>query len=162
MRRTPATALVLAMVLAPAGASAAHAQLLGYALGGPAGVSGFFGSSDTGLHAAAGSELLAAGRAGAGAEFGILAGGGAPLFVTSINGVFHVVPARQKLSPFLTGGFTHMSSGEGSFRAWNAGAGVDYWIKDRVGVRVEFHDHVRPDPRGTVHYWTFRAGVSVR
>jgi hypothetical protein len=70
----------------------------------------------------------------------------------SVNGVVHVVPSspEHRVSPFVTGGWTRTSSGEGSFNAWN------------LGVRVEFRDHVRPDSRGTVQYWTVRAGVTVR
>jgi hypothetical protein len=76
--------------------------------------------------------------------------------------VVHLLPATRRVSPFITGGYTRMSNADGGFRAWNAGAGVDLWAKDRVGARLEFRDHVRDDPRGTVQYWTLRGGVVFR
>jgi hypothetical protein len=154
-----------------AGAITAHpagAQVLGYGIAGPAGYSGFFGSSSMPmLHAAGGGEFLAGGRVGAGGEFGLLANTDGGVFVTSANGVFHfkpsvATPIRSRISPFASGGYTRMTSGEGAFDAWNLGAGADVWLKPRVGVRLEFRDHIRPDGRGGVQYWAFRAGVVFR
>ena len=157
--RTPMLLLVLATALA--GVRTTEAQGLGYGIAGPAGFSGFFGSSASAVHAAAGGEALFNGRAGIGGEFGVLASSSSALLVFSVNGVFHFSTnlAKRRLTPFVTGGYTHMGSGEGSFDAWNGGAGADLWAKDRVGVRVEFRDHVRPDVRGVVQYWTIRAGL---
>jgi hypothetical protein len=160
------TMVALAAVIAPS--RPAHAQALGYGIAGPAGYSGFFGnSSSMALHAAGGGEFLVGGRVGAGGEFGLLVNPSGGLFVTSVNGVFHFVPsrpptARARVSPFVTAGYTRMTRGDGAFDAWNAGAGADIWLKPRAGLRVEFRDHVRPDSRGEVHYWTFRAGVVFR
>jgi hypothetical protein len=145
----------------------ADAQVLGYGIVGPSGYSGFFGSSVTAGHVAGGGEVLAARRVGAGGEFGLIAGPGGGLWVTSANAVYHFVPsgrpaADARVSPFVTGGYTRMRSGEGGFDGWNAGAGADIWLKPRVGLRLEFRDHVRPDSRGTVYYWSFRAGIAFR
>lgn len=79
-----------------------------------------------------------------------------------VSGFFGGNRPSQKLAPFVTAGYTRMGSGEGSFNAWNVGAGANYWVGRRVGVRMEFRDHVRPDVRGTVQYWAVRAGVAVR
>ena len=160
MRAAGIALLVITVLLIDA--PAAEAQLAGYAIAGPAGFSGFFGSSHDGVHAAAGAELLAGSRAGAAAEFGILGGGGAPLFVLSVNGVVHPLSTKRRASPFLTGGYTRMFNQDGSFDAWNAGAGTDFRWRGRAGFRIEFRDHVRLDSRGTVHYWALRAGVVVR
>ena len=94
----------------------------------------------------------------------MLAGSGSALLVVSANGVLHFSTSQsaRRPSPFVTGGYTHMGSGEGSFGAWNVGAGIDLWAKERVGVRVDFRDHVRPDSRGAVQYWTIRAGIVFR
>jgi hypothetical protein len=159
------TLAALAGGIAVAGPAAA--QGLGYAIVGPAGYSGFFGGAAGLGHAAGGGEVLTGGRVGGGGEFGILAGTGGALLVTSINAVFHLgpgraTPGRSRLSPYVSGGYTRMSSGEGSFNGWNVGAGADLWFKPRVGLRVEFRDHVRPDSRGGVHYWAVRAGVALR
>jgi hypothetical protein len=163
MMRAYVRRLLLLGVILGAWAPSAQAQLLGYGIGGPAGYEGFFGSG-SGLHLAGGGEVLVKGIAGVGAEVGVLGSGGSALWVKSVNGVLHV-PAgtgTRRLSAFVTAGYTSMSSGEGSFDAWNVGGGLDVWPKDRVGVRVEFRDHLRPDSRGRVHYWSLRAGVVVR
>ena len=138
----------------------AAAQALGYAVAGPAGVSGFFDSPAASIHAAGGGEALASGLVGVGAEVGALANSSNVLLVASANGVVHL-PVNP-LSPFVTAGYTRIASGEGGFHAWNFGAGADYWAGSRVGLRVEFRDHLRPDSRGTVHYLTVRAGVVFR
>lgn len=159
-----ARALFVVLAVALAGVRTAEAQGLGYAIAGPAGFSGFFGSSTSAVHAAGGGEALVDGRAGVGGEFGVFANSSSALLVFSVNGVLHVspTPTKRGLSPFVTGGYTHMGSGDGSFGAWNVGAGMDLWAKDRLGFRVEFRDHVRPDSRGAVQYWTIRAGVVFR
>jgi hypothetical protein len=156
---------VFALAVTAVAAPDASAQGLGYGIVGPAGYSGWFGSSTSMLgHVAGGGELLIGGVAGGSGEFGLLGGSGGVLVVTSANAVVHVVPSRrdQPLSPFITGGFTHMSSGEGAFDGWNVGAGADVWTRDRVGLRLEFRDHVRPDSRGAVQYWSIRAGIAFR
>src|SRR5688500_13157234 len=124
--------LFLIVMIVAGAARGADAQVLGYAIAGPAGFHGFFGSNSSGVHGAAGAEALILGRAGVGAEFGVIANAGGGLLVFSANGVLHVLRATgsRRPSPFLTGGYTRMSSGEGDFEAWNAGAGVDIWPKD--------------------------------
>lgn len=157
----------LALVAGTITARPTGAQVLGYGIAGPAGYTGFFGNSSPALHAAGGGEIVARGRLGAAGEFGLLAGPNSGVFLTSANGVLHVVPSvatpiRSRISPFLTGGYTRISGGEGGFDAWNIGVGADVWLKPRVGVRLEFRDHIRPDRRGEVQYWAFRAGVVFR
>ena len=150
-----------------AAARPADAQVIGYAIAGPAGFTGFFGDSAQALHAAGGAEVLAGGRIGAAGEFGLLVNPDSGLWVTSINAVYHFVPSRpgavrSRVSPFVTAGYTRMHSGEGSFDGWNAGAGADIWLRPRAALRIEFRDHIRPDARGEVQYWTFRAGIAFR
>jgi len=166
--RIAAVGVVLAslglVLVAPGSARAQSVQGLGYGVGGIAGYSGFFGSrAGSAAHVAGGGELLAGGRAGAAGEFGFLLGTDA-LSITSVNGVFHAVPVGrdEPFSPFVTAGYTHMSSGEGAFDAWNIGGGADVWTSSHRALRLEFRDHVRPDVRGTVHYWSLRAGIAFR
>jgi hypothetical protein len=141
----------------------AEAQSAVYGIGGPAGVSGFFRTSSNAVHAAGGVDVLAAGRVGVSGEFGIFGNISSVLWVTSANGTFALVDgSAARVVPFVTGGYTRMSSGDGSFNAWNVGAGINAWLGERIGVRADFRDHVRPDSRGNVQYWTVRAGVVVR
>ena len=159
------TMVAAAVVITPT--RTADAQALGYGIAGPAGYSGFFGSALESVHAAGGGEILAGGRVGGGGEFGLLANPGGGLFIASANAVFHFVPHRQtplraRISPYVSGGYTRLWSGEGAFNGWNAGIGADVWLKPRVGLRAEVRDHVRPDSRGGVHYWSIRAGVVFR
>jgi hypothetical protein len=159
---------ILATVAAVIAARPAGAQALGYGIAGPAGYTGFFGSSSLPMvHAAGGGEFLAGGRVGVGGEFGLLASTEGGVFLTSVNGVFHFAPSvptpiRSRISPFASGGYTRITGGEGGFDAFNLGAGADLWLKPRVGLRLEFRDHIRPDDRGGVQYWAFRAGVVFR
>jgi hypothetical protein len=146
----------------------AGAQALGYGIAGPVGDAGLFGhGSFLALHAAGGGEVLARGRFGAAGEFGVMAGANADLFITSVNGVLHIgpslaTPVRDRISPFITGGYTLLGSGGVGSNAWNIAAGADVWLKPRVGLRFEVRDHIRPDTRRNVHYWAFRAGVVFR
>jgi hypothetical protein len=55
-----------------------------------------------------------------------------------------------------------MGSGEGNFDLVSVGAGVTCWTGRHVGWRGEFRDQIRPDDRGTVHYWGIRAGIVMR
>lgn len=164
MRMWTRASVMVAGAVAACGlmASTAQAQAVAYGVAGPAGFSGFFGTSATNGHVAGGVEVLAGGRVGGQGEFGALGGSGGLLFVTSANGIARVGSSSEKIVPFVTGGYTRMFSGEGGFNAWNVGAGADVWLQPHVGLRFEFRDHVRPDSRGAVHYWTFRAGVSFR
>jgi hypothetical protein len=45
---------------------------------------------------------------------------------------------------------------------FNFGGGVDYWMKKRVGLRIEFRDQVWSGPSQTSHFWGARFGVTVR
>jgi hypothetical protein len=144
----------------------AHAQGLGYAIAGPAGVTGFFATSASELHAAGGGELRAASRVGAGGEFGIFGSSGA-LLVLSFNGTVYLGsrPAANTMVPYISSGYSRFGvdrGGDESFAAWNIAGGLDYWARRRAGLRVELRDHLRLDTRGTAQYWALRAGIVFR
>jgi hypothetical protein len=145
------------IILLCIGVPRAVAQPFAYGIAGPAGVSGFFRASHS-WHAAGGGEFVIPLGVGFGGELGIMQS----LGVLSLNASLHFSRSRSMLSPYVTAGYTRMGSGEGSFDAWNAGGGADYWFGARAGLRMEFRDHIRPDARGTVQYWTVRAGIAVR
>ena len=156
---------ILALTLAAVtclSVSYSQAQGLGYAIAGPTGYAGFWGSG-IGIHAAGGGEFLIKNQVGIGAEIGALGSGSSLLSVFSANGGFHFSrDASQRLVPFASGGYTRMGNADGSFNTWNIAGGIDYWFKRRVAFRMEVRDHVRPDSRGTVQYWSFRVGVAFR
>ena len=138
-----------------------YAQGLGYAEGGLAGVSGFFGRWSDSFHVGGGGEAVVADHLGVGGEFGFLN----RLVVGSANATIHFTGVRTaKFSPFVTAGYSRMGigDGEGAFSALNVGGGAQLWLSDHAGIRFEFRDHLRPDDRGTVQYWSARVGVAVR
>ena len=156
-----AAALGLSLIFLTAGH--ADAQVLGYGVGGLGGVSGFFNVSPA-FQASGGIEALFRGRLGVGAEVGVFGNASSLLYMFSPGVVYHVVPSRigNRVSPFVTGGRSAFGESDVIFGTWNVGAGVDLWARDRVGVRLEVRDHIRPDPRGNVQYWTIRGGIVFR
>ena len=153
MRTLAAFCFVIAL------AAHAEAQGLAHVGGGLAGVSGFFADRADSFHIGGGGEVVVDDRLGFGVEIG--------LFDRSVIGAGNVTVhlgklSASKVSPFISGGYSYFGLGDGSFSAFHAGAGLHYWAADRVGLRVEFRDHFRPDDRGTVQYWSIRAGVAFR
>ncbi len=151
------SALILTFGIAPA----AHAEAIGYGVAGPGWLSGFFSSGNF-FQVGAGGELAASPRVALGGEVGILGDLGSILLIASANGVYRLTDRDARIVPFVSGGYTRMNSGEGSFNAFNVGAGFDYWRRPRFGIRIEARDQVRPDSRGTVQYFTVRAGLVLR
>jgi hypothetical protein len=160
-RRFCLATLVTALLLTAPLAAAAQSPVRGFVYGGPAGVVGFFGTL-SGMQAGGGAEWhIGNGPVSVAGEIGLLGNDSSVLVATSVNGAYHF-RARRQMVPFVTTGFTTMGSGEGSFDLLNAGAGVTWWSSRHVGWRGEVRDQIRPDQRGTVHYWGVRAGVVLR
>ena len=152
--------MIFCMMVFPATAFG-QTQLSGYAVGGVGFNTGFFSAGQF-FTTSGGGELVVHG-VGVGAEAGLLGNASSALSILSINGVFQLALGSEgRFSPFLTGGYTRMGSGEGDFDAWNIGAGATVWSGRHAGVRIEVRDHVRPDRRGTVQYFAFRVGVALR
>jgi hypothetical protein len=153
---------MLVALLGTAGPARAQTGVSGYAVGGLGGVSAFFRTQTPMVSAAGGAEVVTPVGVGAGAEVGLLlATSGGFLRLVSVNGVARLSRGNETAAvPFLTAGYTNAASAEVGFNAWNIGGGILLRSAQRPGVRIEFRDHVRPDPRGTSHYWTLRAGVS--
>lgn len=151
---------VFISILITLAAVSADAQVLGYGVAGPAGAMGFVDTRALTINAAGGAEVFLAKYVAVGAEGGFFD----RLISVSVNGALHVVSDSDRMAPFITAGYTKMgiSDGEGSFDAWNVGAGADAWLGRHAGIRFELRDHIRPDHRGTTHYWSFRAGVVFR
>lgn len=134
----------------------------GYVFAAPGGTSGGGGGT---LHVGGGGEGVFKNGAGISAELAYLTpfesiGDGLGTF--SVNGSYHFLKASKsgKVVPFLTGGYTGFFRG-GYANGVNFGAGVNYWFKRRVGLRVEFRDNVFLQ-EGSAHFLNVRAGLTFR
>ena len=129
----------------------------GYVFGGAGAASGGF---TNGIYSfGAGGEGLVHKGFGLGAEIGYVAfdrGNGFGLFSADTSYHFN---RTSKLVPFVTGGY---SAGvrSGASHGGNFGGGVHYWMKDHVGLRFEFRDHVFSSD--SPHLFQFRVGLSFR
>ena len=120
-------------------------------------------------HVGGGGEAVIRDAIGIGAEIGYLNWLEEPdesgLGVFSVNGSYHFNggEASRRFRPFLTGGYTLGFAADGHENLFNVGGGVDYWLKPKVGLRVEFRDHVwSGDGEDTLHFWSVRFGVTFR
>lgn len=143
--------------------SGSDSKGIGYLFGAP-GVSANGGSTAT-LHIGVGGEGLVYKGLGVGGEIGYLAPTrslGDGFGVLSVNGSYHFLNATSsgKVVPFVTGGWS-LAFRSGSSNGVNFGGGVDYWFKDRVGLRFEVRDHLFNDFSST-HFVGFRVGLSFR
>lgn len=117
------------------------------------------------LHFGIGGEGLVYKGLGVGGEIGYL---GATRSLNEGFGVlspdvsYHFLNASKsgKLVPFVTGGYSLLFR-SGVAHAGNFGGGVSYWFKDRVGLRLEFRDHV-PAHADLGHFFGFRIGLAFR
>jgi len=77
--------------------------------------------------------------------------------MVSLDGSYHFNRAR-KISPFVTAGYSaYIRNGHANF--FNIGGGMNYWFHDRMGLRLEFRDHMR---EGAGHIFSGRIGLSFR
>ena len=127
--------------------------------------SGFTSGATAGLHFGGGGEGLVYKGLGVGGELGYAAPFerfNSGLGVASINGSYHFknATASGKLVPFVTGGYSLLFR-SATANAFNFGGGVNYWFKERVGLRVEFRGHV-PQSSEISRIYGFRVGLSFR
>ncbi len=144
---------------APGSGQAHHAQ--GYVFVAPGAYIGYADSVAI-LHVGGGGEALIQRGLGIGAEIGAIgslqeSGGGLGLF--SVNGSYHF-RRNKKIAPFLTGGYS-VVGGNGTRSLVNVGGGVNYWLRERVGIRLEFRDHFYLDGAGR-QLLGFRIGFAFR
>jgi hypothetical protein len=117
------------------------------------------------LHLGGGFDVVARNGLGASVEGGyltpILEGFHYGVGAISTNAVFHAGrPRRHRVTPFVTGGYTLWFRGD-TASAVNVGGGVHYWVRDGVGLRAEFRDHIPlGDYRPRPHIWGARVGFA--
>jgi hypothetical protein len=128
----------------------------GYAFAGP----GHETDRGSYFHGGIGGDFMINRYAGAGGEVGGILGRafGPNLAVLSGNGSLHLPVSGSKFDPFATAGLTMVAAG-GADLLFNFGFGANWWFRPRLGLRVEFRDHVWRDD---THLWEFRFGVSFR
>ena len=61
--------------------------------------------------------------------------------------VIYEFPLDGRLKPFARGGIGILAGRGGGAAFWNIGGGVDYWFKERMGLRVEVRDSFDTNPR---------------
>ncbi|GEM_PF-808663 len=127
-----------------------------------AGVGNTSGGNDTFINFGGGGEGLLYKGFGAGGEIGALTftNGGNPESVglASANFIGHF-NRKGKVDPFITGGASLVFR-SGAAGGGNIGGGVHWWVKNRLGVRFEFRDHIFSSD--TPHFYVFRVGLSFR
>ena len=101
----------------------------------------------------------------AGAEVGYLTpiqnfSGGIGTLSPNLVVRFRAKDEHNRLEPFATGGYT-LFFRTGHANGLNFGGGVDYWVKDHVGLRFEVRDNVWT-LGAAIHYIGFRVGVTFR
>jgi len=159
-RRTMMAMTLLAVIQAGAFAqSPSDKKAWGYVFGGAGGNSG--GDSTASFQVGAGGEGLVYKGFGLGAEIGYLApfrAGGDGFGIFSGDGSYHFKSSKSKLVPFVTGGYSAAFRSGAVSSGGNFGGGVQYWMKDHLGLRLEFRDHVFSSD--SPHFYQFRVGLS--
>ena len=119
------------------------------------------------VHFGGGGEGLVYKGLGLGAEVGLLApwrSFSESIGMFSANGSYHFQRDR-KVSPFVTAGYS-MGFREGHINLVNFGGGINWWMNDKVGLRLEFRDHIYSDSHFSrtdrFHYLGGRIGIALR
>ena len=154
--------VVMLVILTVAGGAAQTSN--GYVFFAPGGTTNS-GHTTMTLHVGGGVDAIIAKGIGVNAEIGALwprsCFSDCVLGVFSPGGTYYFRRGREnRLEPFVNGGYTLVFRG-GHENLFYFGGGANYWMSDKLGVRLEFRDHVstRFD---TAHFWSFRVGLAVR
>ena len=121
-------------------------------------------SSATTMHIGGGVEGTLYKGLGAGIELGYLGPMEAMqdgIGMLSVDGAYYFrTKTSTKVVPFVNAGYT-LAFREGVLNAINFGGGIQYWFHKRIGLRLEFRDHIAPMEPDT-HLWNFRIGMALR
>lgn len=144
------------------GQSTTDRQAYGYVFFAPGVVSG---SSNTFLNFGGGGEGLIKGGLSLGGEISGFTPAQAVdqgIGILSADAGYHFLKASKsgKVVPFVNGGYS-LFFRSGAASGVNFGGGVNYWFKERVGVRFEVRDHIIVEYPDT-HYVGFRVGLTFR
>lgn len=117
------------------------------------------------LHVGGGGEGRLTDRFALGAEIGVLKPVTNQYAVTtgvvSVTPAFHFISQdlKRKFDPFVDGGLS-LLFGRGGAVAIHYGGGVNYWVRRRFGLRIEFRHQIwSPEAGEAVHLVGFRVGT---
>ena len=118
-----------------------------------------------GLHIGGGGEGLVYKGLGVGGEIGYLGASqelsrGIGVLSPNVSYNFTKASKSGKFAPFVTGGYS-MFFGSDAVHGFNMGGGVNWWFKDRLGLRLEFRDHVTLQS-SSAQFFGVRIGLAFR
>ena len=153
----------LAILLWMAAAAAMAQRSSGYVFFAPGGVTANGYTSGT-FQAGGGGDAIFWKGLGVNVELGALWPHEQVLYAVGMlspGGVYYLRRGKDhRVDPFVNGGYTLMFRG-GAQSLFYAGGGVNIWASRKIGVRLEFRDHVTTDGQAD-HYWGFRIGAAFR
>jgi len=136
------------------------AQSHGYVFVGPGVASGGNNSSAL-IHLGVGGEAVLPMGIGAGAEVGFLGRTSLDALGTaSLNGYYHF-HRDGSWKPFATAGYSSFFTLNGHSNLANIGAGLNYWYKERMGLKLEVRDHFTSGTN-SANYLEFRFGFNFK
>jgi hypothetical protein len=117
------------------------------------------------LHAGGGVDAIIAKGIGLNLEFGGIwpreCFSDCVLGVFSPGGTVYFRRGKEnRLDPFVNAGYTLMFR-SGHENLFYFGGGTNYWMTRKVGLRMEFRDHVSTN-YSTAHFWSIRMGLAFR
>lgn len=157
MSRVGSLLLLVVLVVTVPLLRPAEARVRWFAVGGPANVSASFGPFPTMAHVAGGAELQIVGPFAVAAECGFFD----YLAVPAVTGVVRGDSiGGSRISPFVAGGFSSFTSGDGGFNALVINVGTDFKPWNGPAFRVEFRNQQRlRGYLGSASYRSLRFGL---
>jgi hypothetical protein len=138
--------LVLSAVILMLWSSSTVGQTSGTRRGWAYGYGGFGGTSSArSFHIGGGGEMMVAAGFGVGLDAGHFSSTAQhvdnSLNIVSADASYHFGArnSARKLIPFATGG---VSLGNGRSGGANFGGGIQYWLRERLALRLEFREHL--------------------
>jgi len=113
------------------------------------------------LHFGGGGEGMLYKGLGVGAELGYVAPwreSSSGIGLLSLNGLYQFRNNR-KITPFVTAGYS-LAFREGHINMFNIGGGAHWWFANRIGLRMEFRDHIHR--QSNLQYLEGRIGLTFR
>ena len=129
---------------------------------------GFFGAGaetkgyfeDNYWHTGGGYETLLRGGLGIGIELGGLSFPGyADGIIMFSPGVLYTFNLDNKTRPFLTAGYTYFIFDESSSGGGFFGGGINHFLGDSWGIRLDVRDHIADNKWATRNYMEARIGI---